>query len=363
MSQFQTHGLEPHEVIRDGRCGCRQQLRLKQGRGLRAGPARAGLGRRELNQAPGLELQKQRAGGHVFESAGPVAPVPKLAEMTRKGRAMPVGVLRHQGAQLRQIIARERAALEADRFHCPQLLGHPGPRVQQKMSKLQALSPLHGERENAPAPGVTGASPAAARTVEPSVTGSQRLRGWAPWLILTVFIMCWGLPQFKAALDKLAAPKLPVPHLHQVVQRVPPVAPAGAKPEEAEFRLNVLSATGTGILLAAIVAGLAIGCSLRELVQTYLETLWRVRFSLLTIAAMLALGNVTKYSGTDATLGLALAHTGTLYPFFGTLLGWLGVALTGSDTSSNVLFGSLQKITAEQTGLSPILMAAANSSG
>src|ERR1039458_2377410 len=137
MSQFQTHGLERHEAILDGRCGCGQQLRLKQGRGLRAGPARAGLGRRELNQAPGLELQKQRAGGHVFESAGPVAPVPKLAEMTRKGRAMPVGVLRHQGAQLRQIIARERAAPEADRVHCPQLLGHPGPRVQQKMSKLQ----------------------------------------------------------------------------------------------------------------------------------------------------------------------------------------------------------------------------------
>jgi len=101
----------------------------------------------------------------------------------------------------------------------------------------------------------------------------------------------------------------------------------------------------------------------RVLAKTWLETLWRVRFSLLTIAAMLALGNVTKYSGTDATLGLALARTGWFYPFFGTLLGWLGVALTGSDTSSNVLFGSLQKITAEQTGLSPILMVAANSSG
>jgi lactate permease len=171
------------------------------------------------------------------------------------------------------------------------------------------------------------------------------------------------LPQFKAALDRLAAPKLAVPYLHKVVQRVPPVVPAGAAPEAAEFRLNYLSATGTAILLAAIVAGLAIGCSWRDLAQTYRETLWRVRYSLLTIAAMLALGNVTKYSGTDATLGLALAHTGVLYPFFGTLLGWLGVALTGSDTSSNVLFGSLQKITAEQTGLSPILMAAANSSG
>ena len=100
-----------------------------------------------------------------------------------------------------------------------------------------------------------------------------------------------------------------------------------------------------------------------QLLQTYGETLVRVRFSLITIAAMLALGYVTKYSGTDATLGLAMAKTGVLYPFFGTLLGWLGVALTGSDTASNVLFGSLQKITAEQAGVSPMLMAAANSSG
>src|SRR5216117_4487373 len=105
------------------------------------------------------------------------------------------------------------------------------------------------------------------------------------------------------------------------------------------------------------------GFSIRELAAAYVRTVWRVRFSLVTIAAMLALGYVTRYSGTDATLGLALAKTGAFYPFFGTLLGWLGVALTGSDTASNVLFGSLQKITAEQTGISPTLMAAANSSG
>jgi lactate permease len=117
--------------------------------------------------------------------------------------------------------------------------------------------------------------------------------------------------------------------LHQVVQRVPPVAPANAKPEGAEFKLNVFSATGTGILFAALVAGLAMGFSPREMLQVYGHTLHRVRWSLLTIAAMLALGNVTKYSGTDATLGLAMARTGALYPLFGTLLGWLGVALTG----------------------------------
>jgi lactate permease len=191
----------------------------------------------------------------------------------------------------------------------------------------------------------------------------QVLRSWSPWAILTICILLWGLPQTKVRLDSLAAWKLPVSHLHNLVQRVPPVAPVGAKPEAAEFRLNLLSATGTGILLAAVIAGLSMGFGLRELAITYAETIWRIRFSLLTIAAMLAIGNVTKYSGTDATLGLALAQTGWLYPFFGTLLGWLGVALTGSDTASNVLFGSLQKITSEKAGLSPFLMAAANSSG
>jgi lactate permease len=194
-------------------------------------------------------------------------------------------------------------------------------------------------------------------------SGLKTYQGWMPWVILTAFILVWGLPQVKKTLDAVMAPKIAVPYLHLLVQRVPPVAPANAKRETAELRLNILSATGTGILLAAIVAGLAMGFGPRELARTWLETIWRIRFSLLTIAAMLAIGNVTKYSGTDATLGLALAHTGRLYPFFGTLLGWLGVALTGSDTSSNVLFGSLQKITAEQTGVNPVLMAAANSSG
>jgi lactate permease len=201
--------------------------------------------------------------------------------------------------------------------------------------------------------------------VAPVTTAGKRpvLQAWAPWLILTAFILIWGLPQFKATLDNVASPKLAVPQLHQRVQRMPPVAPPGAKAEPAEFRLNVLSATGTGILLAAVTAGIVMGFKPGEMAKVYLLTIWRIRFSLLTIAAMLALGNVTKYSGADATLGLALAGTGRLYPFFGTLLGWLGVALTGSDTASNVLFGSLQKITAEQTGFSPILMTAANSSG
>jgi len=212
---------------------------------------------------------------------------------------------------------------------------------------------------------VTDASPQDSAVVAslPKHGKKRVLLAWMPWAVLTAFILCWGLPQTKRTLDGVAAPKLAVPYLHQVVQRVPPVAPSDAKAEAAEFRLNILSATGTAILLAAFVAGFIMGFLVREMLRTYAQALWRVRYSLFTIAAMLALGNVTKYSGADATLGLALAHTGALYPFFGTLLGWLGVALTGSDTASNVLFGSLQKITAEQLGLSAILMCAANSAG
>ena len=188
------------------------------------------------------------------------------------------------------------------------------------------------------------------------------VRAWMPWVILSVVVFVWGLPQTKAFLDGIGLVRLPVPGLHNLVQRVPPVV-ARPTAEPAVYNLNWLSATGSGILVAALVGGLAMGYRLREMARVYFETLKMVRHSLLTIAAMLALGFTTRYSGLDATLGLAFARTGVLYPFFGMLLGWLGVALTGSDTSSNVLFGSLQRITAEQLGLSPTLMAAANSTG
>ena len=201
-----------------------------------------------------------------------------------------------------------------------------------------------------------------------SVSTKDMVRAWTPWVILTVFIFAWGVPTVKSTLNSVSAPEFKVAYLHNLVKRSPPIAPVPtldkpAKTEEAVFKLNWISATGTGILLSAIIAGFAIGYSIKEMFKVYLQTLWRVRFSLITIAAMLSLGYVTKYSGADATLGLALAKTGVLYPFFGTMLGWLGVALTGSDTASNVLFGSLQTITAKQTDVSPILMAAANSSG
>jgi lactate permease len=150
--------------------------------------------------------------------------------------------------------------------------------------------------------------------------------------------------------------------LHNLIEKMPPVVPT-PKTEAAIYTLNLLSATGTGILLSAIVGGLVMKYNPLQLVRIFFNTLWLVRYSLLTIVLMLALGSLTRYSGTDTTLGLAFANTGMFYPFFGTLMGWLGVALTGSDTASNVLFGGMQKVAAEQLGLSPNLMGAANSSG
>src|SRR5262249_49793764 len=147
-----------------------------------------------------------------------------------------------------------------------------------------------------------------------------------------------------------------------MVTKVPPVVAQPTR-ESAVFAFTYLSFTGTGMLIAAIISGFIMGFSPAALVRAYGQTIWVLRYSLSTIAAMLAIGTLTRYSGLDATLGLAFANTGTLYPFFGTLLGWLGVALTGSDTASNVLFGGLQRITAQLLGLSPILMSAANSSG
>ncbi|MFG5777600.1 L-lactate permease [Comamonas sp. J-3] len=188
------------------------------------------------------------------------------------------------------------------------------------------------------------------------------IRAWTPWAILTVFVFIWGLPSVKAALNGLFAPSFPMSGLHNLIEKVPPVVPKPTK-EGAVYVLNLLSATGTGILLSAIVGGLVMKYSPVALVKQFFKTLVLVRYSLLTIVLMLALGTLTRYSGTDTTLGLAFANTGVLYPFFGTMMGWLGVALTGSDTASNVLFGGMQKVAAEQLGLSANLMGAANSSG
>jgi len=213
------------------------------------------------------------------------------------------------------------------------------------------------------------------------------MRAWMPWIILTVFVFAWGTQGFKNMFDTrpaidpvtqsakldpqgkplreanpVFAPVITFGTIHQQIEKVPPVVPA-PKTEEAVYKFTWLTSTGSGILLAAILGGLLMGYSIPQLIKQYVRTIWVVRYSLITIVAMLALGFLTRYSGLDATMGLAFAATGIFYPMFGTLLGWLGVALTGSDTASNVLFGGLQRVTAEQLGLSPVLMAAANSSG
>jgi lactate permease len=190
----------------------------------------------------------------------------------------------------------------------------------------------------------------------------ESLVAWMPWIFLCLFVFVWGLPKAKESLDHVGLWKIPVPLLDKKVVRMPPVVPTPT-PDDAVFQLNALSATGTALLFAGIVGGLSLGVSPVNLVRLYGRTLRRVSTSLLTIAAMLALGFTTRYGGLDTTMGLAFAHTGGLFPFFSPLLGWLGTALTGSDTSSNVLFGNLQRVAAGRIGVSPILTAAANSSG
>jgi lactate permease len=199
---------------------------------------------------------------------------------------------------------------------------------------------------------------------EPRAAGDSRqeLRAWTPWLILSVVVFLWGLPQVKALLDGISKPSFAIAGLDNLVFRMPPVV-SQPKAESAVFVANWLSATGSGILVAALIAAAVMGYRPRQILRSYGRAFATVKLSLLTIAAMLAIGFLTRYSGLDAILGLAFARTGVWYPFFGTMLGWLGVALTGSDTSSNVLFGSLQRITAQHVGVSPILMASANSSG
>jgi len=187
-------------------------------------------------------------------------------------------------------------------------------------------------------------------------------RAWLPWVLLSVFVAVWKIAPVEKWLNETAPWKAEVPALHLAVQKVPPVS---EKPEleKAVYKFNILAMTGTALLLAGVLAGLLLGVRPMGLVRLYGSCLWRVRTSLLTISIMLALGYTTRFSGTDSTMGLAFAHTGWWFPFFSPLLGWLGVALTGSDTSSNVLFGNLQKVTAQQLDLSPILCAASNSSG
>ncbi|HEY4308605.1 MAG TPA: lactate permease LctP family transporter [Pirellulales bacterium] len=212
------------------------------------------------------------------------------------------------------------------------------------------------------------------------LTRGAIMYAWMPWVILSVMVFLWGWPSFKTALNGgttenpnalagISKLTFEVPGLHNVVYPTAPVANVAPgrdradKPLPATYDLNWLSATGTGIFLAAIITAFWLRIAPGVFVRQFFETLWRMRLALVTIACMLGLAFVTKFSGADATLGLAFTHTGWLYPFFAPLLGWLGVALTGSDTSSNALFGSLQKITAEQLNLPPVLIVGSNSTG
>jgi lactate permease len=207
---------------------------------------------------------------------------------------------------------------------------------------------------------------------------AQVLKAWMPFAILSLIVLLWGLPKIKLAMNQATTPAfqvtLPdgkprpgppgwdVPHLHNAISRDVPVV-AKPTPEAARYDFNWLSATGTAVFLAAIVSGLLLGIGPLRLMTIFWRTLVRMRLAMVAISFMLGLGYVTRYSGLDAVLGLAFTRTGWLYPFFGTFLGWLGVALTGSDTSANALFGSLQRITSQQLHIDPILMCAANSAG
>jgi lactate permease len=209
-------------------------------------------------------------------------------------------------------------------------------------------------------------------------TAGQTAKAWLPFATLSVLVLLWGLPSVKLAMNKATTPAFKVtladgkprpgpagwdwPQLHNRVFRTAPVVQK-ATPEGARFDFNWLTATGTGCFLAAILAGLLLGLGPGKLLKLFGNTLVRLRFAIIAMTCMLGLGYVTRYSGMDAVLGLAFTRTGWFFPFFGTFIGWLGVALTGSDTSSNVLFGGLQKITAQQLNLSPILMCATNSAG
>jgi lactate permease len=209
-------------------------------------------------------------------------------------------------------------------------------------------------------------------------SAGQVLKAWMPFAILSLFVLLWGLPKIKLAMNLATTPAFrvvlangkvrsgppgwDVPYLHNAISRAAPIV-TKPTPEAARYDFNWLSATGTGCFLAAIVSGLFLGLGPVQLMKIFWRTLVRMRLAMVAISFMLGLGYVTRYSGLDAVLGLAFTRTGWMYPFFGTFLGWLGVALTGSDTSANALFGSLQRITSQQLGIDPILMCAANSAG
>jgi lactate permease len=189
----------------------------------------------------------------------------------------------------------------------------------------------------------------------------ETLLAWSPYILLVIFVLIWGSPWGKAILDQVNV-VIPWPGLHnQIVQSTPVVMTP--TPYAANYTLNWLSAAGTACALAGFVASRILGMGLKQYVGILGKVLHQMAFSLLTIASVLGLALLMNYSGSIVTMGLAFAATGSLFPFFSAMLGWLGVFLTGSDTSANALFGNLQVVTANQLGLDPAMMAAANSAG
>jgi lactate permease len=242
---------------------------------------------------------------------------------------------------------------------------------------------LKSEREALAKAGKSTAAATADRTEwKYSYTTRETVHAWLPWVILILCCALWGMPEFKKLLNNLfsgvtfattllgspfagtlSLPVWDMPALHGLVQRMPPVAAINAKPEAARFVLNWLSAAGTGVFVAAILSGFVLKLGVAQWKEAFGQTARRMKIPVLVIGQVLGLGFLTRYAGTDAVLGLAFTGAGFMYPFFAAYLGWLGVFLTGSDTASNALFGSLQRITAQQLNLNPILIVATNSTG
>jgi L-lactate transport len=198
-------------------------------------------------------------------------------------------------------------------------------------------------------------------TVAVRPSAGQILLAWSPYLLLVACVLLWGYKPMLGPLNSVTVP-IPWPGLHNLIARVPPVA-ARISPYPAVFSLNWLSASGTACMIAALLSALVLRVPPLQFVKILANTLRQLAFSLVTLAAVLGLAFLMNYSGATATLGLAFAATGASFPFFSALLGWMGVFLTGSDTSANALFGNLQVVTASRLGLNPVLMAASNSAG
>jgi lactate permease len=207
----------------------------------------------------------------------------------------------------------------------------------------------------------SGSRTAVIHAVAANPSAMAVVKGWSPFIIASVLIFVTGLPAIAKYLN-FASLSMPMPLLHRAVLRMPPVVPQPT-PEDAIVNLNFVAIPGTVVFVAAILAAALARLPVARTAKLFTTTLVQTLPSTLAISFMVGLAYVTRYSGMDTVLGLSLTDTGVLFPFFGTLLGWLGVALTGTDAGSNALFGNLQTVTATQLGLSPILMGAANSTG